>query len=106
LFGPASVYRSKKTELTRHLKTESTARWLALLEPADIWCAEVLDWQRLTTHPAYQALDMEQTVYRSDGLAMKTTRLPIRFDGERFASAIGSPKVGEHTKKIVQEFCL
>jgi CoA:oxalate CoA-transferase len=95
-----------KTELTRHLKTESTARWLALLEPADIWCAEVLDWQRLTTHPAYQALDMEQTVYRSDGLAMKTTRLPIRFDGERFASAIGSPKVGEHTKKIVQEFCL
>lgn len=95
-----------KAQLARHLETQSSAHWLLILEAADIWCAEVLDWRRLTTHPAYHALDMEQTVYRKDGLAMKTTRLPIRFNGERFASAIGSPKVGEHTEAIVREFSL
>jgi CoA:oxalate CoA-transferase len=95
-----------KDELSRHLEAQSTAHWLAILEPVDIWCAEVLDWNQLTTHPAYHALGMEQTVYRKDGLAMKTTRLPMRFNGERFASAIGSPKVGEHTERIVREFSL
>jgi CoA:oxalate CoA-transferase len=95
-----------KAELTGHLKTQTTAHWLALLEPADIWCAEVLNWNQLCTHPAYHTLDMEQTVYRKDGLAMKTTRLPMRFNGERFASPIGSPKVGEHTEQISQEFSL
>jgi CoA:oxalate CoA-transferase len=95
-----------KAELSSHLRGETTAHWLSLLEPAGIWCAEVLDWNRLTTHPAYHALDMEQTVFRGDGLAMKTTRIPMRFDGERFASPTGSPKVGEHTEAIVKEFDL
>ena len=95
-----------KAELSRHLKTQTTAYWLAILEPADIWCAEVLNWSQLTTHPAYHALDMEQTVYRKDGLAMKTTRVPMRFNGERFASSLGSPKLGEHTEKIMQELSL
>lgn len=95
-----------KAELSSHLRLHSTAHWLALLEPADVWCAEVLDWNELTTHPAYHALDMEQTVFRDDGLAIKTTRIPMRFDGERYASAVGSPKVGEHTEAIAREFKL
>jgi crotonobetainyl-CoA:carnitine CoA-transferase CaiB-like acyl-CoA transferase len=95
-----------KAELSRHLRTQTTTYWLAILEPADIWCAEVLDWNQFTTHPAYHALDMEQTVYRKDGLAMKTTRLPMRFNGERFTSSVGSPKVGEHTEKIMRELIL
>ena len=95
-----------KAELSSHLRSKDTKHWLARLEPADIWCAEVLDWNQLTTHPAYHALDMEQTVFRSDGLAMKTTRIPMRFDGERYANPIGSPKVGEHTDSIAKEFSL
>ncbi len=95
-----------KAELSSHLRSKDTKHWLARLEPADIWCAEVLDWNQLTTHPAYHALDMEQTVFRSDGLAMKTTRIPMRFEGERYANPIGSPKVGEHTDSIAKEFNL
>ena len=95
-----------KAELSSHLRRHTTQHWLDLLGPADVWCAEVLDWNELTTHPAYHVLDMEQTVFRTDGLAIKTTRVPMRFDGERYASAVGSPKVGEHTDAIVREFDL
>jgi CoA:oxalate CoA-transferase len=107
--SPSSWFEQRdeiKAELTNHLRTQTTAHWLAILEPADIWCAEVLNWDQLTSHPAYHALDMEQTVYRKDGLAMKTTRVPIRFNGERFSSPIGSPQIGEHTEELVREFSL
>ena len=106
---PASWFAQReeiKAELSSHLRAEPTEHWLNLLEPAGIWCADVLDWNQLTTHPAYHALDMEQTVFREDGLAIKTTRIPMRFDGERYASTIGSHKVGEHTESIAKEFDL
>ena len=51
-------------------------------------------------------LEMEQTVRLGDGLEYRTTRCPIRMDGERPRSEIGSPKLGEHTEAIVKEFDL
>ena len=95
-----------KAILARHLKSKPTAGWLAVLEPADIWCAEVLDWHRLREHAAYQILGMEQTVHRGDGFAYRTTACPIRIDGGRLLSELGSPRLGEHTAKIQQEFNL
>jgi CoA:oxalate CoA-transferase len=91
-----------KAILADHLKTQGTAAWLALLEPADIWCAEVLDWHRLRDHEGYQVLGMEQTVRRGDGFEYRTTACPIRFDGERPLSPLGSPKLGEHTETILE----
>jgi len=106
---PASWFKQRdeiKTALARHLKTKSTAAWLAVLEPADIWCAAVLDWKRLTAHDGYKVLGMEQTVRRGDGFAYRTTSCPLRLDGERPQSAVGSPKLGEHTARIAKEFSL
>ena len=90
-----------KAILARHLKTKPTAAWLAVLEPADIWCAEVLDWPRLRAHDGYKVLDMEQSVRRGDGFEYRTTACPIRFNGDRPCSALGSPKLGEHTAAIL-----
>ena len=92
-----------KAILARHLKTRPTADWLAVLEPADIWCAEILDWHRLRSHEGYQVLGMEQTVHRGDGFAYRTTACPIRIDGERPLSDLGSPQLGEHTGNILKE---
>ena len=92
-----------KAILARHLKTKPTAAWLAVLEPADIWCAEVQDWHRLRQHDGYKALDMEQTVRRGDGFEYRTTACPIRFDGQRPRSDLGSPRLGEHTQDILNQ---
>lgn len=92
--------------LVQHLSTHPTAHWLGILEPADIWCADVLNWSRLTEHDAFKSLHMVQSVRRDNGATMETTRCPIRIDGQLFTNETGSPRVGEHTGKISEEFGL
>ena len=65
------------------LAQKNTAHWLACLQPADVWCAEVLDWPRLLESKAFNRLDMLQTVRRGDGTPVHTTRGPLRIDGQR-----------------------
>jgi crotonobetainyl-CoA:carnitine CoA-transferase CaiB-like acyl-CoA transferase len=77
-----------------------------ILEPADIWCAEVLDWQSLLEHEGYNVLEMEQTVRRGSGFEYRTTACPIRINGERPRATSGSPALGEHTRSIRAEFSL
>lgn len=93
-----------KAVLARHLKTKPTADWLAVLEPADIWCADVLDWARLRASEAYSLLGMEQSVRKGNGFEYTTTRCPIRLNGQRLYASTGSPDIGEHNHLINEEF--
>jgi CoA:oxalate CoA-transferase len=95
-----------KAILAEHLASRTTAEWLAVLEPAEVWCADVLDWRRLLAHEAFGVLGMVQTVVRGSGFAYRTTRCPIRIDGERLYASPGSPAVGEHTASLIEEFQL
>ncbi len=92
--------------LARRLQAKTTAAWLAVLEPADVWCADVLDYARLRTHEGYRVLDMEQQVQRPNGAAVRTTRCPVRIDGEKLFSARAAPQVGEHNRTIESELGL
>jgi len=93
-----------KGELARHLKNRSTSHWLNILEPADVWCADVLSWPRLMAHDGFRLLQMTQKVSRANGASLETTRCPIRIDGSILASPLGAPKVGEHNATLRKEF--
>jgi crotonobetainyl-CoA:carnitine CoA-transferase CaiB-like acyl-CoA transferase len=95
-----------KSILAEHLKTRSTDQWLAVLEPADIWCSDVFTWSRLVNHDAFKAIDMVQDVMCREGSILRTTRCPIRIDGEIYKSSSGAPRVGQHTDDIIEEFDL
>ncbi|TWU42786.1 CaiB/BaiF CoA transferase family protein [Novipirellula artificiosorum] len=95
-----------KQILVDHLKTRPTAEWLSILEPADIWCAEVLDWNQMMGKPGFQVLDMTQQVVRGNGTRYATTRCPIRIDGQRLTASRGSCDLGEHNTVLDQEFSL
>ncbi len=95
-----------KAQIADHLKTRPTRHWLDILEPADVWCAEVLDWPHLLAHEAFKALDMIQQVTRPGGASLLTTRCPICIDGEWLTSPLGAPRVGQDTQPITQEFGL
>jgi crotonobetainyl-CoA:carnitine CoA-transferase CaiB-like acyl-CoA transferase len=90
--------------LGHFLRQQDTAHWLALLEPADIWCADVLRYEELLHHQAFRVLQMEQQVVLADQQVLKTTRCPIRFDGERLFSSRSAPLVGQHNLDIDQHF--
>ncbi|MDB5193634.1 MAG: Formyl-CoA transferase [Segetibacter sp.] len=95
-----------KAVLAKHLETKSTEYWLSILDPADIWCAKVMDYDTLVKEKGYKSLNMEIKVKTSNGLSIKTTRCPIRIDGEIFTSDVGAPLLGEHNKQIEKQFGL
>jgi crotonobetainyl-CoA:carnitine CoA-transferase CaiB-like acyl-CoA transferase len=95
-----------KKILADHLQTQTLEHWLAILEPADIWCAPVMDYDSLMEAKGYKSLNMELQVKTTNGLSIKTTRCPIRIDGEMFLSDVGAPLLGEHNLQIDQQFGL
>ena len=106
---PASLFDRRdeiKQILADHLKSQTTAHWLSILEPADVWCSDVYTWPRLFADQGFQVLDMVQDVLRRPGVLLKTTRCPIRIDGEIFKSPRGAPTLGEHTADIIRDFSL
>ena len=95
-----------KRVLLDHLLTKSTASWLSILEPADIWCAEVLNMRELMEHDGFKVLDMVQEVSRPGSPVMRTLRCPIRVDGVVLKSNQGAPRLGADTAAIKEEFAL
>ena len=80
--------------------TQPSRHWLDLLEPAGIWCGEVLTWPELEETEAFAALDAVQKVAGPDGTSMHTTRCPIRIDGRVLKSAVGAPALGADSDDI------
>lgn len=94
-----------KELLAEHLIQNDSSFWIKALHQFDLWAIKVMTWTELTDHPAYQCLQMEQTI--SIGKKkMITTRCPIRINGERLFSDTAAPQLGEHTEKIKREFNL
>ena len=66
---PPSAAFERRDEIKRaiadHLAGETTASWLARMQPADLWCAEVLDWPALFANEAFRRMDMLQTLIGS-----------------------------------------
>jgi crotonobetainyl-CoA:carnitine CoA-transferase CaiB-like acyl-CoA transferase len=106
---PAAGFRLRdeiKRIIAQRLKGNTTEHWLEILNAADIWCAEVLDWSKLLASEALQQLAILQTLTDGQGIKILTTRLPIRLDRNLLTSERLAPKVGQHTEIIQAEFAI
>jgi len=83
-----------KAGLAASLATKPSAEWMEAFVAADIWAAPVLDWRELVAMDMMETLDMLQEVERGD-VRLKTTRLPIKFDGQRPAAPKAAPALGD-----------
>ncbi len=95
-----------KSILAAHLATRASEHWLAILEPADIWCAEVYTWPQMLAHDGFAALGLTQTIHDADHGTLRTTRCPIRVDGSVLTSPHGAPTLGRDTDEIARRFQL
>ena len=106
----AKLAFAKRDEIKRLIAdcvaTKTVDEWLAILEPADIWCARVLNWEELLASEGFSTLDMLQTVTREDDVSITTTRSPLRINGQRPKVARAAPRIGENSKEIREEFGL
>ena len=94
-----------KAIIAAGVKTKTTAHWLAALQPADIWCAEVLDWPGLMASDAFQRLRMIQHI-SGHGASLDTLRGPLRIDGAALTSPRAAPALGADRAALIQEFGL
>ncbi|PRD44313.1 CoA transferase [Phyllobacterium phragmitis] len=106
---PSSWFTARddiKAKIAARIVTKTVEEWLAILEPADIWCAKVLDWNELLESDGFKVLDMLQTVKRDDDVTIQTTRSPLRIDGVRPNFTRAAPRIGEQSAAIRAEFGL
>ncbi len=106
---PASWFSERdkiKALIARRIAENTIDHWLGLLEPADIWCARVLNWNELLESEGFRVLDMLQTVVRDDDVSILTTRSPLRVNGKRAQVDRAAPRIGEHSEAIREEFGL
>ena len=90
-----------KMILAAQLATRTTADWLAVLKPADIWCSEVLNWTQMRAREAYRMLDLEQTILRNGTVRLETLRAPIRINGATLKSERAAPELGQDTARVL-----
>ena len=109
-FHDKQEWFSKRDEIkeiiAKQLKMQTSLYWMDIFVSADIWASEVLDWKTLMKSKGFNELDFIQELHLSSGEKIKTTRSPIRIDGQLLKSTIPAPLVGEHTKEIITEFKL
>lgn len=92
-----------KSMIAGKLRQKTVKDWLAILEPADIWAAEVLDWPKLMQTAAFRQLDMLQTVSRDGGVCVRTTASPIRVNGHRHKNDLAAPTIGYQSADLRAE---
>lgn len=92
--------------LGKTFKTNTNAHWLAVLEPADIWCAAVLSYKEAVETEVFKNQEIRQQLDLGNGRTIATTRAPIRIDGHKLYAAKAAPKIGADNEKINKEFDL
>jgi CoA:oxalate CoA-transferase len=91
--------------IAQKIAQRTTDQWLAVLEPAGVWAAPVLDWPALLQAESFRALGMLQNIRTRSG-ALQTTAAPFRIDGVRPTFDRGAPDIGEQSRAICDEFGL
>lgn len=92
-----------KSILEAAIAGRSTADWLSVLQPADIWCSEVLDWPAMLASEAWRMLDFEQVIRRNGSVELNALRGPVRIDGQTLKSDRAAPPLGADQDIIFNE---
>lgn len=104
--GQALARRDEiKAALAAATPARTTADWLARLQPADIWCAEVMDWPALRRHRVWSQLGMERR-FAGDAFAFAGIAGPLRLNGARPGALRPAPALGADTDAIASAFGL
>jgi crotonobetainyl-CoA:carnitine CoA-transferase CaiB-like acyl-CoA transferase len=87
-------------EVTRIVATKTKGEWLDILEAAGVPCAPVNSLPEMLAEPQTEAVAMLQRV---PGLDLRLMGLPVKLDGERPPISRRSPRLGEHTREVLDD---
>lgn len=83
-----------KSIIADAVRKKTTTEWLNVLQPADIWCSEILDWRQLLNSDTWSLLEFEQIIQRNSDVRLTALRGPLRIDGQILTSQRAAPALG------------
>lgn len=92
-----------KAVIAEAVAQRSTADWLSVLQPADIWCSEVLDWPQMLASEAFRALGLQQEIRRNGAVTLQALRGPLRIDGQVLSNTRAAPALGADRARILND---
>ncbi len=107
LFSTASARVQNRDELQAAIESllskRSAGEWISRLRDAAIPCGPIYSMDEVFADPQVIALDLIQKISDADGRTYPLMRGPIRIDGDPADVRLPPPKLGEHTRQILQE---
>ncbi len=106
-YGDAEALMTHRDEIKKIMseavRKRATKDWLSVLQPADIWCSEVLDWPQMLASEAFASLDFEQIIRRNGIVELNALRGPLRINGQTLKSGRAAPELGADSDRIITE---
>ena len=87
-------------EVARVVATRTKGEWIDLLQAAGVPCAPVNTLPEALAEPQTEAVGMLQPV---PGLDLRLMGLPLMLDGARPPISRRAPRLGEHTREVLDE---
>ena len=88
------------TEIARIVATRTKGEWIDRLAAAGVPCSPVNTLPEALAEPQTEAVGLLQSVPK---LTMRLIGLPLKLDGERPPISRRAPRLGEHTREVLDE---
>ena len=89
--------------LAEEIKCKQTAEWQKLLDAADLPNGAVNELSAMAEDPYLHATGFFQHYEHPSEGSMVTTAIPVQFGGTPGSIRLAPPRLGEHTKSVLQE---
>lgn len=104
--GPREIFEDRdeiKRQIEAETRTYETAKLLELLLEADIWVAEVNDFEEMAADPQVQHNEMVVELDHPQVGTFETTGLPVSFSETPAEITSPPPLVGQHTSEVLRD---
>ena len=93
---------SLNEHLTQRLRTRTSAEWLGILRDASVPCSPLHDIGEAVNDPQTEALGILRSTTHPDIPGYLDLGLPLRSGGDRPATRLPPPALGQHTREVLR----
>lgn len=103
LDAPMEVQDQMKIEIQNIISQKSLDEWMGIFSEVDSCVAPVLSFDEMIENPQVKAREMIKNVNHSELGSIKQVGIPIKLSETPGEIKNLAPKLGEHTKEILEE---